>query len=235
MRFSKLSGERRRGLDDGFESQILAFARRIKIVRSFADRSARGDRGARFANRSGADRGARSANRLAEANLQATEFLDEAGLLADDRSARFANRSNRFARSDGFANRSDRFARSDGFASRSARSAFDGADRFAAREASREAGFDALNGADGLDDGGFQSDARTNARNANRSGASRSARFANRNVANRGARGDRSARGDGGGDRSGFRSRSGRSGVLSENVRGSESEDDRKKDTSLHL
>ncbi len=238
MHFSKLSGERRRGLDDGFESQILAFARRIKIVRSFAGRGARGDRSARFANRSGADRSARSANRLAEANLQATEFLDEAGLLADDRSARFANRSgaDRFARSDGFANRSgaDRFARGDGFASRSARSAFDGADRFAAREASREAGFRALNGADGLDDGGFQSEARTNARNADRSGASRSARFANRNVANRGARGDRSARGDGGG-RSGFRSRSGRSGVLSENVRGSESEDDRKKDTSLHL
>jgi len=233
LRFSKLSGERRRGLDDGFESQILAFARRIKIVRSFAGRGARGDRSARFANRSGADRSARSANRLAEANLQATEFLDEAGLLADDRSARFANRSgaDRFARSDGFANRSDRFARGDGFASRSARSAFDGADRFAAREASREAGFRALNGADGLDDGGFQSEARTNARNADRSGASRSARFANRNVANRGARGDRSARGDGGG----FRSRSGRSGVLSENVRGSESEDDRKKDTSLHL
>lgn len=245
MRFSKLSGERRRGLDDGFESQILAFARRIKIVRSFADRSARGDRSARFANRSGADRSgadrsARSANRLAEANFQAMEFLDEAGLLADDRSARFADRSgaDRFARSDGFTNRSgaDRFARGDGFADRSARSAFDGANRFAAREASREASFDALDGANGLNDGGFQSEARTNARNADRSDASRSARFANRNVANRGARGDRSARGDGDGSRSGgVRSRSDRRDFLSENVRGSESEDDRKKDTSLHL
>lgn len=181
------------------------------------------NRGARFANRSA--RGARGATRSAEANLHATELLDEAGLLANDRGARSASGfANSFARFDV----ADRFARSDGIADRSARlanrgarSAFNGANRLAAREFRGEA---ALDGANGLDDGRFQSEARTNARNA--SGfADRGARSANR-----------FARGDGFANRSARSASGGRFfSVLSENVRGSESEDDRKKDTSLHL
>ena len=193
-------------------------------MRSLARRGARGrSRSAR--SRSGfASRGARSANRSAEADLQRAEFLEEARFFAD-RGARSAFGFRRFARSrSGFASRSAR-GRS-GFASRGARSAFDRANRFAARDFRGEVGFDRFDGADGLGDGGFQRDARTNARNVDR--ASRSAgRGARSDVASRGARGDGGARGRSGGFS--------RSGVLSENVRGSESEDDRKKDTSLHL
>lgn len=196
-------------------------------MRSLARRSARGrSRSAR--SRGGfASRGARSANRFAEANLQATEFLNEAGLLAN-RGARSAFGFRRGARS-----RSDfafgRGARSrSGFADRSARSAFDGANRFAAREFRGEVGFDGFDGANGLGDGGFQRDARTNARNGNRGAGRVARRSARGEVASRSARSDGGARGRSGGDFS-------RSGVLSENVRGSESEDDRKKDTSLHL
>ena len=106
-----------------------------------------------------------------------------------------------------------------GFASRGARSAFDRANRFAARDFRGEVGFDRFDGADGLRDGGFQSDARTNARNGDR----RAGRGAGRGgFANRSARSDGGARGRSGGFS--------RSGVLSENVRGSESEDDRKKE-----